>query len=141
LLDDKITPNIVSNEIAKLEAEIAEVEKSYEEAVQNIRKDGWKYIFGEELKEGKEDDDKPSSSNRFEEEVAHPGDCNPEVSILPIDNLPQPAEQVIGGTEPFIGKGKDQIEQAISMAEVAAASEKAAQETKATAAGVSHEEL
>lgn len=75
------------------------------------------------------------------EQCDKPGPRNPEFSILPIDNLPQLAENVIQGTEAFIGKGKEQVEQAVSMAEAAAseASQKATQENKAT--GSAHEEL
>jgi len=91
--------------------------------IDRVRKQGWKYIMG-----GIDENAKP--------EQVHTATEEPSFSILPID-LEGKIDNIIQGGEAILSKSKEQIEQAVRMAEEAAAEAG----KKAKEALVGHDEL
>jgi hypothetical protein len=119
--------NPINDELGRVQEEINTITEQFKSEVDKIRREGLKYILGDAMDENADlhaempkDDDKDDSTA-----------WNPEVSILPIDD-PDSAEQILQGGAAFIGKGKEQVQQAFEMAKDAVTPEK-----KTT----SHEEL
>lgn len=115
--------NPVHEEIGRIEHQLHHVSLDFKAGIEKIRKQGWKYLFG--------DIDENASPTQEKEKEAEP----PVFSILPID-VDEKVDNVIKGGEAIIGKSKEQVEQAVLMAE-----EAAIKEQKAKDAAVHHEEL
>jgi hypothetical protein len=83
---------------------------NFKTGINEIRKEGWKYIMGE-IDENAKPEQVPIPAETTAEE--------PSFSILPID-LEGKIGNIIQGGEAILSKSKEQIEQAILMAEEAA---------------------
>jgi hypothetical protein len=102
--------NLVQDEIARVEDQMHKIAMNFKTDINGIRKEGWKYIMGE------------TDENAKPEQVPKPAETaaeEPSFSILPID-LEGEIDNIIQGGEVILSKSKEQIEQAVLMAEEAA---------------------
>jgi len=116
--------NLVQDEIARVEDQMHKITMNFKTEIDRIRKEGWRYIVGE------------IDENAKLEQVHKQAETEPSFSILPID-LEGKIDNIIEGGEAILSKSKEQIEQAVLMAEEAAAQVG----KKAKEAVVGHDEL
>lgn len=100
---------------------------NFKTGVDNIRKEGWTYLVGDI-----DENARPEQAHKPAETAAE----EPSFSILPID-LEGKIDNIIQGGEAILSKSKEQIEQAVLMAEEAATEAG----KKAKEAVVGHDEL
>lgn len=114
-LESKPLPNPINEAMAKLSAETKSITEKYRAGVNKIRQEGWKYLLGDSVSH-----DKIQRSDPAKVVVPDIPAVEPGFTILPTDPE-ETGEGIIEGAEAFIGKGKEQVQQAIKQAEEAAA--------------------
>jgi len=102
----------VRDEIARIRDEIDKVAMRFKEGIDKIRKEG-KYILG---KTGENTTADRAAAKATETAAGEPED--PTFSILPID-VEGGVDNILQGGGVIIGKSKEQVEQALLMAEEA----------------------
>ncbi|KAG8798964.1 hypothetical protein FRC17_007278 [Serendipita sp. 399] len=100
--------NPVHDMLGRIQAEIGEVTEKFDAGLEKIRHQGWKYLLGNKI------DQKPNNKGKGKEKGREKAKADdPQVSILPVER----EEMDFINGEGFIGKSKEQVEQAILQAE------------------------
>jgi hypothetical protein len=100
--------NPVQDEIARIEDQLHKITLNFKAGIDRVRKEGWKYLLREIYKNAK-----PEPEDQAHKPV------EPTFSILPID-LEDRIDNRIQGGGAILSKSKEQVEQAVLMAEEAA---------------------